>query len=196
MAGGSSSVAIDLDSEEVASIRPLRGSSSGGGGSSSHPLVVEEDETAVVISDSDDDEVLIVAGAGSVAEEVEEVRAPERPSKRTCVRYDDDLEVTGTAGGTLAEDLPHARADCPLNRFVISRAKKTNSSNAGHCDQCWCFVCEVPADRCTQWTSEDCRAPAHCNAHAKLATWTGLRGGARRRAAEAAQRDDAFGDAQ
>ena len=85
-------------------------------------------------------------------------------------------------GGTLAADLPHARCACPLTPFVPSIAKRTVRGNDAFCEKCWCFVCEVPAAQCHQWTSMDTKQPAHCNGHARGKMWATLKNDARNKA--------------
>ena len=176
------------------------GSSSDGGGgdrcgaSSSNPLVVDDDEEqggrekhapaqVVLLSDDDDgggdgdggdDDDVQICGESTG---VEEVAAPERRLKapRLANHDSDDLQVVGVLGDTAA-DFPHARCDCTTTKFSAGRARLTVAGNASTCPQCYCYVCQVPASECSQWTSRDARRPAHCNAHGKLALWIGLRG--------------------
>ena len=137
---GSSTAPLLLDDEEEAAPiarRPTTHSSSSAGGSSSVPLVLDNDD------DNDDDDDDAEVGFLDGDPEVEEVEAPPKATKKQRVHIDDDLEVTGTCGGTFLADLPHSRGDCPLNRFHTSRAKITAAGNAAFCGNCWCFVCQV-----------------------------------------------------
>jgi len=78
---------------------------------------------------------------------------------------DDDIEYVGASGGLLAQDLPHPRRFCTANPFTLCWAKKTVAGNEKACARCYCFVCDVEWAECTQWTSENTKQPAHCNAH-------------------------------
>ena len=88
-------------------------------------------------NDDDTEEVQLVREAKRNLSEVEEVSAPARPSQQQRVTIDDELEITGTVGDTLAAALPHSRGDCPLHKFVASRARKTTAANEQHCEK-WC----------------------------------------------------------
>lgn len=127
------------------------------------------------------------AGPGVAADddddEVQEVSMPARASNQptnteTCESLGDGVELVGSSGGLLASDLPHARAQCPLMPFKHPKAaKRAVGGNERICSNCWCFVCETPAARCSQWSSKDAQRPAHCNAHDKGAArlWLSLR---------------------
>ena len=90
-----------------------------------------------LVIDDDDDEVQVVGERNHTVSEVEEVSAPARPSKLQRIHIDDDLEITGMAGDTLAAALPHCRSDCPVHHFHPSRARKTAAGNEQHCEKWW-----------------------------------------------------------
>lgn len=119
-------------SSTSSSISRGSGSSGGGSGAGSSSSDGTSAACAVVIEDDEDDFVPVVATSRS---EVEEVSAPARPSKQQRVTIDDELEITGTAGDTLAASLPHSRGDCPLHKFIASRARKTAAANDSHCEK-------------------------------------------------------------
>ena len=109
-------------------------------------------------------------------DEVEEVSKPVEAVKELRQQVEDGVEVVGSRGSTLAADLPHPRADCPVSPFTPSKtAKRAVRGNDKHCPSCWCFVCEVPVAQCPQWSSRDAKTPAHCNAHAKNKLWAGIK---------------------
>ncbi|XP_019616372.1 PREDICTED: uncharacterized protein LOC109463918 isoform X1 [Branchiostoma belcheri] len=57
---------------------------------------------------------------------------------------------------------PHAREDCMVHKFQSG----TSVSNATFCDSCYCYVCDIPAKECQQWTQDK-----HCNAYSKDNSW-------------------------
>ena len=80
------------------------------------------------------------------------------------------LVVVGSSG-LVASNMPHPRHACTTHRFRESKARRTVAENARRCDHCWCFVCEVRAAECPQWSSSDVQKPAHCNAYPKAGFW-------------------------
>ncbi len=64
-------------------------------------------------------------------------------------------------------------------RGLSQAAKDGLESNKKTCDQCYCFVCDVPASQCKSWAGSDIAASsAHClasNSGINAVTWTRLR---------------------
>ncbi|XP_066291845.1 uncharacterized protein [Branchiostoma lanceolatum] len=103
---------------------------------------------------------------------------------------EDDLLVTFVSLPETAH-YPHARGDCKIHSFKQIGIQKLGKSwgygkwkslqsrevdlttigpvenNAKYCEKCYCFMCDVPADQCQQWTNP---AGAHCNAY-KCPSW-------------------------
>lgn len=106
-------------------------------------------------------------------DECREVSPPPRPPPTHTQGDDlgDGVVLVGIRGGLLMEDMPHARADCPLRPFAAGAAKRTIGTNESACAHCWCYVCQHPVADCSQWTSLDTTRPAHCNAHGGNVIW-------------------------
>ena len=177
-AGSSSNQPLVIDESPN---RVSGGARSSGGGSSNQPLLLDSD---------DDDDECVITGANET-NGVEEVAAPEKQIKKARVQADaagsdDDLEIVGEFGDSAA-DFPHARCDCSSHKFFAKdgRAKLTTAGNADHCGNCYCFVCDCPVAECKQWTSDDAKKPAHCNAHGKPKLWKDLRKAKQQAAARA-----------
>jgi hypothetical protein len=94
--------------------------------------------------------------------------------------------VDGGGGGddvwqNAARDLPHQRARCVVHQFIkvaldkstSSNAQYPNPSNAAHCDNCYCYVCDLPAKECKAWrTKPDGEHYGfHCDATPDDAVW-------------------------
>lgn len=102
------------------------------------------------------------AAAKEVAAEVTEAAAPTTRSGRQTRATsgadspahegdgDEGLELVGVVG-VMASDLPHPRFLC--GEFpVAEQASK-------YCQQCYCFICDIPARACAEW-SDHCSALA------------------------------------
>ncbi|CAA7049134.1 unnamed protein product [Microthlaspi erraticum] len=63
-----------------------------------------------------------------------------------------DLAIIHETGQVACRDYPHPRHLC-LN-FPFG-----STSNATHCDLCYCYVCDKPAP-CAQWMSSHCNTSA------------------------------------
>ncbi|CAE6239602.1 unnamed protein product [Arabidopsis arenosa] len=70
--------------------------------------------------------------------------------KRLSYSLDKDLEIIHETGQVACRDYPHPRHLC-LN-FPFG-----STSNATHCDLCYCYVCDKPAP-CALWMSSHCNA--------------------------------------
>jgi hypothetical protein len=108
-------------------------------------------------------------GCADVGDEVVEVPNPHKMAEQPqFVDIDLDDDAVEVMGGhvTNAGDMPHPRESCPNFRFVMTTIASASSSanNMNFCPQCYCFVCEVKASECVDWTS-------HCDATRKLSTW-------------------------
>ena len=57
---------------------------------------------------------------------------------------DDDIVIVRDKGVVPLRDFPHARHDCLQHKHSAASC----SGNATHCDQCYCFVCDVSAAQC------------------------------------------------
>lgn len=57
---------------------------------------------------------------------------------------EDDDEITIVTGGA-SESFAHSRSDCPVYPFQLT-------AHSNHCANCYCFVCDIPAKGCQQWT--------------------------------------------
>eukprot|EP00743_Colponemidia_sp_Colp-15_P007749 GILK01008391.1.p1 GENE.GILK01008391.1~~GILK01008391.1.p1 ORF type:complete len:387 (+),score=76.66 GILK01008391.1:75-1235(+) len=73
----------------------------------------------------------------------------------------DDVVMVNCKGDTMASFV-HPRHTCIVYQFSSEPAK----NNELHCNKCYCYICEVPANQCPQWSfsSQD----AHCNGHANV----------------------------
>lgn len=88
---------------------------------------------------------------------------------------DDELVVLDTGNSTNAMLFPHSREDCnakPFSRSSNVAGKghtyvspaAANAANRQHCDMCYCYVCEIPARKCQEWSR-------HCDATFKVPMW-------------------------
>jgi len=118
---------------------------------------------AAVALDDDDSDLEILDAPPEAAKGPEQVLHDD-------VDGDGDLVVVGSSG-LVASNMPHPRHACTTHRFRESKARRTVAENARRCDHCWCFVCEVRAAECPQWSSNDVQKPAHCNAYPKAGFW-------------------------
>ena len=93
--------------------------------------------------------------------------------RTTGARDDDDAEVEYVqhVGDLALVDFPHARHNCALHAF-------TPGAEAKHCPNCFCFVCDVEASKCPEWSTGAC----HCKATHDSQEWIDLRNAARAKA--------------
>ncbi|KAL9189332.1 hypothetical protein ACHAXT_011822 [Thalassiosira profunda] len=84
---------------------------------------------------------------------------------------DEELAIVGTKGSNALVDFPHARTNCVTYPFSGDKAKK--------CANCYCYVCDIPASECKEWTY-------HCVATHEDRRWREERERAKRRAREPA----------
>ena len=94
---------------------------------------------------------------------------------------DAELAIVATRGKNALVDFPHCRSNCAKHPFDgVSERQK-------HCDNCYCDVCDIPAAKCTEWSS-------HCEASHEDKRWRKERDAAKRNrkaTAAAATRDAA-----
>ncbi|XP_078609584.1 uncharacterized protein LOC144880951 isoform X2 [Branchiostoma floridae x Branchiostoma japonicum] len=114
---------------------------------------------------TDDDDVIFVGTPANVPLQPAEAG---NPQGRTMLSDEDDLLVTFVSLPETAH-YPHARGDCKIHSFkeVDLTTIGPVENNAKHCEKCYCFMCDVPASQCQQWTNP---AGAHCNAY-KCPSW-------------------------
>mmetsp|Transcript_19624 Transcript_19624/g.68075 ORF Transcript_19624/g.68075 Transcript_19624/m.68075 type:complete len:741 (-) Transcript_19624:28-2250(-) len=91
------------------------------------------------------------------------------PTNQEIIEIDDDVAILGVENEC---KLPHARGDCPKHKFQVGSL----SVCAGHCAQCYCYVCDAPAAKCGSWDR-------HCEATAGDPYWRKQREAARTGAA-------------
>jgi len=140
--------------------------------------------------DDSDDEVVEVAPTEPVLERfATSAGAAASSSARQIGGGDDDDEIEALGTSNVLR-LPHARHDCTQHSFVedVLRKKGMGQSQAARngleankktCDQCYCFVCDVPASDCESWAGPALTpSTAHCLASSRginAITWTRLR---------------------
>ena len=86
---------------------------------------------------------------------------------------EDEIAVVATKGQNALADFPHSRANCVTHLFAASSDKKV------HCANCYCYVCDIPANECKEWAT-------HCEASHDNPHWRGERERVKRRARELA----------
>ena len=69
---------------------------------------------------------------------------------------DDDVQFAGRSGALALSDFPHARENCMTKKFGPGKESL-------FCTNCFCYVCDVAASKCTEW-SVHCKA-THSSAH-------------------------------
>jgi hypothetical protein len=74
---------------------------------------------------------------------------------------DDEIQVVGATGSNALADFPHPRIDCVVHHW---KADSSLTDKQKHCDHCYCYVCDIPAKECKEWTS-------HCVANNKERKW-------------------------
>ncbi|VEU37751.1 unnamed protein product [Pseudo-nitzschia multistriata] len=106
--------------------------------------------------------------SGCEDDEVQVVDAPPLPILpiTACLSDTGDVEVLGSRGGQNAlSDFPHAREDCVVHPFANDGRAQTNRT---FCPNCYCYVCDLPASGCGEWS-------AHCQASRAVPNWKKLR---------------------
>ena len=84
-------------------------------------------------------------GEADVPDEVKEVNSVRDLGTTSALAIDiDDLQPTEA-------ELSHTRSECPEFPFG-------EEQNGTHCPKCYCYVCDLPAFQCTDWST-------HCHAH-------------------------------
>ena len=63
---------------------------------------------------------------------------------------DDEVVFQGRTGDAALVDFPHARENC-------AQCPWRPGAESQHCENCFCFVCDVPVAQCVEW-------PSHCKA--------------------------------
>lgn len=71
---------------------------------------------------------------------------------------DEEFEIVATKGQNALADFPHSRANCVTHPFASGGDKKA------HCENCYCYVCDIPAADCKVWDS-------HCKANHEDRRW-------------------------
>ena len=71
----------------------------------------------------------------------------------------DDVEFVG-GNVIVASEMPHARESCTQFPFCTV----PTSSNERRCHFCYCYVCDIIASECLEWTK-------HCNASYRVEIW-------------------------
>lgn len=82
--------------------------------------------------DDDDDEVVCVEQPARFCQAV------------SSTNGDADIELVGTLN---EQRLPHMRQHCTVKPFSPNK-----SSNMQFCDDCYCYVCDVPVQECSNWS--------------------------------------------
>ena len=78
-------------------------------------------------------------------------------AQRAIAPADDDVVYTGRSGAIALCDFIHPRENCAAVPFTAGQEHE-------HCPKCYCYVCDVPAGNCTEWSE-------HCKASHKSAEW-------------------------
>ena len=80
---------------------------------------------------------------------------------------DDDVILVSTTHSEAAVFL-HPRQYCRKHLFAKSSEANPRvvcGKNNEHCEKCYCYVCDVPAEECKYWSDNKDMEPAHCNAY-------------------------------
>mmetsp|Transcript_4648 Transcript_4648/g.10520 ORF Transcript_4648/g.10520 Transcript_4648/m.10520 type:complete len:946 (-) Transcript_4648:127-2964(-) len=85
---------------------------------------------------------------------------------------EEELTIVATRGHNALADFPHSRENCVTHSF--KRGDKTI-----HCENCYCYVCDIPVSECKMWSS-------HCKASHGEPRWRTERERAKRQACELA----------
>lgn len=111
----------------------------------------------------------------------DEVQGIDPPAKNTIMptgtsndsNNSDEIQlVAETQGASALVHFPHAREQCTQFPFHDATSQTTMKKNQLHCDQCYCYICDIPAAQCTMWKNnkkKENKEPAHCNASSRSA---------------------------
>ena len=95
-----------------------------------------------------------------VCQEVEDPGKDKKPEDDGADLEDedgDDVQFAGRTGALPLSDFPHARFNCMSKKFLPGK-------EAAFCQNCFCYVCDIAASKCAEWTS-------HCKASHSSLTW-------------------------
>ncbi|KAI5017653.1 uncharacterized protein LOC123410946 [Hordeum vulgare subsp. vulgare] len=106
-----------------------------------------------------DDDCLILSADPLAANKARPVVVP-------AAGADEDLAVLAERGPVACRDFPHARYLCVKFPFATTPHEK-------HCEQCYCFVCDVAAP-CATWRGH--ANYGHCHASDQDKIWKTMRG--------------------
>ena len=76
----------------------------------------------------------------------------------------DEFEIVGTKGTNALVDFPHSRENCVTHPFARANTTVSREDKRKHCPNCYCYVCDIPANDCVVWDS-------HCMASHGNARW-------------------------
>ena len=79
---------------------------------------------------------------------------------------DDEIQVESCNVMNPTVHYAHTRDMCGVHKF--DKAGKDADLNRLHCPKCYCFVCDVEADQCSEWDE-------HCHANSQDVTWKAIR---------------------
>ena len=127
------------------------GTSQAGYGLGEHLPQPSDAGTSHLDSDSDECEV------------VQPAPAPPAAEAAAGAAEDEDLSIVGTTGAFALSDFPHSRENCATKPFVLG-----SGTEAMHCSNCYCFVCDAPASTCGSWA-------VHCKAVHSDPAWRARR---------------------
>ena len=179
--GKSGMEVVDIDADE--SDGAGAGGSGSGGGSGA---AAEED------SDSDDDVVEVDAEEVAAAESAAASSSSSGSSSSSSAAgakaggadvdddedSEEDVALVGSTGTNSLIDFPHSREHCVTHPFA-------STDHEAHCSNCFCMVCDLPADKCQAWDAASSADP-HCNAVYAMQKWKTLRTQRQQAAAAAA----------
>jgi len=77
---------------------------------------------------------------------------------------DNDIQILHSTLSNPLMSYPHSRHSCAVHPFSIDGKGR---SNYVFCPNCYCFVCDDLASKCSRWKGRD----GHCNAHDKDERW-------------------------
>ncbi|BAT12176.1 RPM1 interacting protein 13 [Oryza sativa Japonica Group] len=85
--------------------------------------------------------------------------SPDVVAATAAAAANDDVAVVAERGKVACRDYPHPRSACAKFPFGTT-------PHDDHCEQCFCYVCDVPAP-CSSWKGEK----GHCHASDKDKKW-------------------------
>ncbi|XP_048552928.1 uncharacterized protein LOC125533317 [Triticum urartu] len=130
------------------------------GATASSPLDVDEIEMWTPRQKRRFDEDCLILSADPLAAN------KARPVVVPAADDDEDLAVVAERGPVACRDFPHARYLCVKFPFATTPHEK-------HCEQCYCFVCDVAAP-CATWRGH--AMYGHCHASDQDKIWKTMRG--------------------